>query len=41
MKQKFKKDILVQDFNEILENKNIKWKNFKNKTKASKNLKEC
>ena len=32
MKQKFKKDILVQDFNEILENKNIKWKNFKNKT---------
>ena len=32
MKQKFKKNILVQDFKEILENKSIKWKNFKNKT---------
>ena len=27
-----KKNILIQDFEEILENKSIKWKNFKNKT---------
>ena len=32
MKQKFKRDILIQDFKEILKNKSIKWKNLKNKT---------
>ena len=32
MKHKFRKDILVEDFKELLENKSIKWKNFKNKT---------